>query len=52
MCSSTGATPIPRAMSRVSTSGVNGRPALGISADPGSVAYTFWYIEIGHSPWT
>ena len=29
------------------TSGVNGRPALGISALPGSVAYTFWYAEMG-----
>ena len=27
-------------------------PALGISADPGSVAYTFWYIEMGQLPWT
>jgi hypothetical protein len=30
------------------TSGVNGRPALGISALPGSVAYTFWYVDSGH----
>jgi hypothetical protein len=28
---------------------VNGRPALGISALPGSVAKTVWYIESGHS---
>ena len=40
-------TATPLAASRVMTSGVNGRPALGISALPGSVAYTFWYISIG-----
>jgi hypothetical protein len=33
-----GVTPTPLAISRVSTSGVKGRPALGISAEPGSVA--------------
>ena len=30
--------PTPLATRRVSTSGVKGRPALGISAEPGSVA--------------
>ena len=35
MCSRRGATPTPLATSRVSTSGVKGRPALGISAEPG-----------------
>ena len=38
VCSTIGVTPTPLATSRVSTSGVNGRPALGISAEPGSVA--------------
>ena len=38
VCSTSGATPTPLATSRVITSGVNGRPALGISALPGSVA--------------
>jgi hypothetical protein len=33
----TGVTPMPLATSRVTTSGVNGRPALGISLLPGSV---------------
>ncbi len=42
MWSTSGATPIPLATRRVMISGVNGRPALGISALPGSVAYTFW----------
>ena len=42
VCSTSGVTPTPLATSRVITSGVNGRPALGISALPGSVAYTFW----------
>ena len=27
---------------------MNGRPALGISALPGSLAYTFWYVSSGH----
>ena len=42
MCSTIGATPTPLATRRVMSSAVNGRPALGISALPGSVAYTFW----------
>ena len=50
VCSTSGVTPTPFATSRVTTSGVNGRPALGISALPGSVAYTFWYVEIGQLP--
>jgi hypothetical protein len=47
VCSTSGATSTPLATSRVMTSGVNGRPALGISALPGSVEYTFWYIVTG-----
>ena len=39
---STGATSIPRATSSVIAVAVNGRPALGISALPGSTAKTFW----------
>ena len=53
MCSTSGVTPTPLATSRMITSGVNGRPALGISALPGSVAYTFWYIAKHRMPfWT
>jgi hypothetical protein len=37
VCSTNGVTATPLATSRVMTSGVNGRPALGISALPGSV---------------
>ena len=39
MCRTIGATVTPCAASAVSTAGVTGRPALGISALPGSVAY-------------
>ena len=39
MCRTIGATVMPCAASAVSTAGVTGRPALGISALPGSVAY-------------
>jgi hypothetical protein len=46
--STIGATATPRATSRVITSVLIGRPALGISAEPGSVAYTDWYASIGH----
>jgi hypothetical protein len=38
-----------RETSRVTRSAVNGRPADGISALPGSFANTVWYIELGHS---
>ena len=37
-CSTIGATTMPRAISRTSRGAVKGRPALGISALPGSVA--------------
>jgi len=37
VCSVSGATRIPRATSAVTSSGVNGRPALAISALPGSM---------------
>ena len=47
MCSVTGATRTPPETSRVSNSAVIGRPALAISALPGSTAYTFWYAESG-----
>ena len=49
VCSTSGVTPTPFATSRVTSSGVNGRPALGISALPGSRAYTFWYTSSGQS---
>ena len=32
----------------MTSAGVNGRAADGISALPGSVAKTVWYIESGH----
>ena len=38
----TGATEMPRATSRVISDAVNGRPAEGISALPGTVAKTDW----------
>jgi hypothetical protein len=44
-----GATVIPDAANADSTSPVNGRPALGISALPGSVENTFWYTDSGQS---
>jgi hypothetical protein len=37
-CSTSGATVTPRAISRTSSRSDSGRPALGISALPGSVA--------------
>ena len=43
-----GLTPTPRATSDVSTSAVTGRPADGISAEPGSIAYALRYASIGH----
>ena len=49
VCSTSGVTPTPLATRRVTSSGVNGRPALGISALPGSRAYTFWYTSSGQS---
>jgi hypothetical protein len=42
VCSSTGAMPTPRDTRRVTTSGVNGRAALGISALPGVVPKIVW----------
>ena len=47
MCSTTGATSTPPATRRVISSAVKGRPALGISALPGSTAKTVWYAESG-----
>ena len=41
-CRVIGATAISRATRREISSRVNGRPALGISALPGLIAYTFW----------
>ena len=43
MCRVSGANVTPRATSRVTISGVNGRLALGISALPGRVPNTVWY---------
>jgi hypothetical protein len=42
-----GAKLMPRATSLVTISGVNGRLALGISALPGVVPNTVWYVSIG-----
>ena len=42
VCRVSGAISTPRATSRVTTDGVNGRLALGISALPGSRANTVW----------
>ncbi len=49
VCNTSGVTPTPFATRRVTSSGVKGRPALGISALPGSRAYTFWYESSGQS---
>ncbi len=50
MSSVSGATATPRVTSRVTSSGVNGRPALGISALPGRLAKMVWYAPAGQSP--
>ena len=42
VCSTTVATVMPRSSSISSTRSLNGRPALGISALPGSVAKIVW----------
>ena len=42
VCRVMGAKPTPRVTSRVTSSGVNGRPALGISALPGWAAKIVW----------
>ena len=47
VCSVTGATPIPRATSRVMRASVKGRPADAISALPGTVLKTDWYAASG-----
>ena len=52
MCSVTGAIRMPRETSSATSAGVNGRPALGISALPGSRANTVWYASSGHSAGT
>jgi hypothetical protein len=52
VCNTIGVTSTPLAIKRVTSSGVNGRPALGISALPGSRAYTFWYTSSGQSRFT
>ena len=49
MCSVNGAIRIPRAASSVTTAGVNGRLALGISALPGTRANTVWYDSMSQS---
>ena len=48
VCSVIGATPMPRVTSSVTSASVNGRPALGISALPGSRANTVWYSASGY----
>ena len=47
VCRTIGATRIPRVRRRASTSAVNGRPALGLSALPGSLAKIVWWSESG-----
>ena len=47
MCSVIGAIAIPLVTRSVTSSVVNGRPALGISALPGSRANTVWYSASG-----
>ena len=42
VCRVIGTTGMPRAISRTRSRSVKGRPALAISALPGSAAYTFW----------
>ena len=49
MCSVMRWTLMPFARSCVSTRLVNGRPALGISALPGSVAKIVWWSSSGRS---
>ena len=51
-CSTSGVMPTPRETSRVTSSGVNGCPVYGISALPGSVVNTVWYIALGQDPLT
>src|SRR6185312_4420548 len=51
-CRVIGAMVTPRATRRLSNSRVNGRPALGISALPGLIAYTFWYAASGQGLFT
>ena len=48
VCRTSGATPMP-APSRASTRGVNGRPALGISALPGTREKIVWWSASGQS---
>ena len=52
VCSTSGATTTPLAISSTSTSRDSGRPALGISALPGTAAYTFCRSSIGQAPCT
>ena len=47
VCRTTVATAIPRSSSRESTRSLNGLPALGISALPGSDAKIVWKSESG-----
>ena len=47
VCNDSGATAIPRVTRSVTIASVKGRPALGISALPGSRANTVWYALIG-----
>ncbi len=50
VCRVIGVTSTPPATSEVTRSVLNGRPALGISALPGSRANTVWYALSGHDP--
>ena len=48
MCRVIGAKVTPRATSRATSSALNGRAALGISALPGQRAKIVWYAAIGN----
>src|SRR6266540_3376723 len=52
VCNVIGAKSTPSATSLVTRPALNGRPALGISALPGSVAKTVWYDASGHRRFT
>ncbi len=49
VCRTIRATPTPRSRSTASARGVNGRPALGISALPGSAANIVWWSASGRA---
>jgi hypothetical protein len=50
VCRVTGASATPAVTNDVTSRSVKGRPALGISALPGSRPKTVWNVSSGHSP--